>query len=459
MFAKTIKYFSGLRRIEFIYMFKLSALLFIFFFSNSMLNNIKETMIDTTDGGGIELVPYLKGVFLPITTISFLYFYNLMSKFFSTTVVFCIIFSFFILYYTFYGLYPPFPQISSGNLIIADGKFVNAILMILNIYRQSIFYVISDLWENITISFILIQFFNRYITNRMSKYVYPILFFFGNLALIISSITIDLIHNYFNNWFLSFSYILYIIVFFITLAFFICIKLDPKDNFLFLKEKKIIISKFRISKNSIIIFILVFSYASLLPITDIIWKKNLSLALGDNPIKYSSFIAMATKYTGVVLMIMGLVLKPLLLKLRWKQLALLTPLSYIFLFIPIFLLIELDKLHIFKEFKYIYIIASYIGAFQASIFYSLKYMIDSVIKNMIVLEKNGTNHIYSKLYVEIVNYKFGKTFSAWLMIVLFSLCQTIDLQDIYPYIFIYIIFILFIWICTIYYSNGNPPKK
>jgi ATP/ADP translocase len=143
MIVHTEKYIRALREIKFTHIFKWPWLLFIFVLSNSMLSNIKDTLIDTMNGGGIELVPYLKGVFLPIVTILFFAIYKLLSKYFSISTSFYIIYMAFLFYFIFCSLYPPFPQTLSDNSIAVDGKFINAILIIINRYEQTTFYVLA----------------------------------------------------------------------------------------------------------------------------------------------------------------------------------------------------------------------------------------------------------------------------------------------------------------------------
>jgi ATP/ADP translocase len=305
---------------------------------------------------------------------------------------------------------------------------------------------------------IFIKFFNVSIQNNAQKHIYSILLFFGNLALITSGTTIELVNASFNDWSLAVSYMLYIIIALTTVGLFFCTKLHPAKISFFLEEKKSTYGGPNINRLSICIFILVFSYAALLPITDILWKKNLSLCFKGDPAKYSSFIAMATKYTGISLMILSIFLKPFFLRMRWKQLALLTPITYITLFIPIFLLIEIDNLHVFSAFKDLYLMTSYLGAFQASIFYSLKYIVVAVVKSMSTLKLKKTPHVRSKLFIDIINYKFGNAFSAWVIIFLFSMCKTMELQNIYPYLFLYIIFLLAMWIWTICYLEKHYQK-
>ena len=155
-------YLFPIKKDEVLFTIKSSILLFFSILNNSIVSNIKETLIDTTKGGGVELVPYLKGFFVPISTILFFAFYKMLIKFFSRNYVFYIIYLLFLFYFIVFAFY--FHRHSSQelppNFMVLDGSFLNVLSSIHNIIDISIFFVVAELWGNITISLLFWQFIN-----------------------------------------------------------------------------------------------------------------------------------------------------------------------------------------------------------------------------------------------------------------------------------------------------------
>ena len=261
------------------------------------------------------------------------------------------------------------------------------------------------------------------------------------------------------DWQLSVSYMLYIVIFFSFICVALYKNLNNKNSYNFLVKDKKNDVKVKSENYTFLIFSLVFSYAALLPITDIIWKKNLSILLEEDAIKYSSFIAMVTKYTGILVVFFTFFFKQLVLKLRWKTLAFVTPISYLLLFSPVFIIVLLDSLDFLNTSGNVYYIISYVGAFQFSIFHSLKYMIFDTVKEMAILKINKKNRAQAKELIDIIGFRFGKAFGSWLIIILFSIFHTMELRAIYPYIFLSILLICGLWIFSTFLLAKRYEKR
>lgn len=250
----------------------------------------------------------------------------------------------------------------------------------------------------------------------------------------------------FNEWYMSVYCMLYIVLFVSILCIAIYKNINKEEKFEFLIRERGKDIEVKTTLYTFLIFVCVFSYAALLPITDIIWKKNLSILCEEDPIKYSSFIATVTKYTGISIIFFIMVFKPLVLKLRWKHLALVTPISYLLLFSPVFMVIFLDSLTFLNIHTNVYYIISYVGAFQVSIFHSLKYTVFDTVKEMAILKINKRNQAQAKSFIDIIGFRFGNAFGGWLVIILFSIFHTLELREIYPYLFLAILLISMLWV-------------
>ena len=171
MIEKIKNYLYPIKNTEMVFIIKTSLLLFFSIFNNSIVRNIQETLIDTTEGGGVELIPYLKGVFVPISTILFFALYKTLIKFFSRDYIFYIIYLIFLMYFFLFTfcIHHTFFLENPSNFIVFDGSFLSVLFSIMNIIDVASFFVVAELWGNVTISLFFWQFINSSIKKKTLK--------------------------------------------------------------------------------------------------------------------------------------------------------------------------------------------------------------------------------------------------------------------------------------------------
>ena len=353
-FGKIRSFFWPVYRFELKKIVPMFFMFFLFNFIYYLLKDIKEPLMVTAAGSGVEAIPFLKmwGV-LPLAFL-FMFIYSKLSKRLSKQKLFYCIISTFVTFFAVFVfvLYPlkdflhPNDFADKLQTILPSG-FKGLIAIIRN-WTFALFYSMSELWGSVAISFLFWGFSNDITSVKESKRFYALFGLGSSLAMLCSGPTIiyfskvrDNLPSGVDPWGVSLFYLISIIIvagILIMASFFWINKYLLTDERFYPEEDQKIRKKekpkmcFKEAFSYLIkdrylqlIALLVVGYTTCITFAEIVWKSQLKIMF-PTPNQYSAFRGYFTSVTSVLSVIMLFVGGAIVRKFGWKKAALLTPL-------------------------------------------------------------------------------------------------------------------------------------
>lgn len=344
------------------------VLLFLLCISYSVLRNLKDTIILTAKNSGAEVIPFLKVWGILPGAIAATWVYTRLARVFSKEVVFYVIISGFLLFFTLFTfvLHPHSETLhldTLGNWLTAHlpSGFKGLIGMIRN-WTFTSFYVISELWATVMLTVLFWGFANDVTEVSQAKRTYGILNIGSNVAPILGGSVGILCGSFLSKssgvedlWkqTLTSTTIALLVLGIASMGLFywinrkIVIKAEPIQGGSVLKKGKVKLSiresirYISRSKYLLYIAIIVLGYNISINVTDILWKEQLKRFF-QNPNEMLTHMNMITVGTGTVATICGCLFSIMVSRLGWTFTAILTPVVmsvmaigfFIFLFCP-----------------------------------------------------------------------------------------------------------------------------
>lgn len=334
-----VKEFTGLRAILWpIHSFELKkflpmALMMMgILFNYSVMRGTKDALVVTSMGA--EAIPTLKLWFVLPAALIFMIIYSKLSNAFSKNAVFYIVTSFFLAYFALFAmlLYPCRDSLTPNFLASIESTFLKNLLVPIQGWVYSSFYVMAELWGSVMISLMFWRFANDVTSIAQSKRFYAMFGFVANGALIVSGGVLKSVKDVTMVTAIAFAVGAIIIGIYYWLNNYVLtdpryfnadeIKKPKKKAKLSLGESfKVILT----SKYLGFIAMLVICYGISINLVEVTWKDQLKMLFPDKA-DYSAFMGGLQIWTGAATILFMLIGANILRRCSWFTAAMLTPL-------------------------------------------------------------------------------------------------------------------------------------
>jgi len=458
-------------------------LFFFILFTYTILRDTKDALIVTAQGGGAEVIPFLKfwGV-LPCAVIFMLVYTKLSNKlskpklFYTSILPFIIFFGLFatVLYPARDYLHPNAFCDKLQTILPAGAK---GFIAIIRNCTYSAFYVFGELWGSISLSALYWGFANDITKVSESKRFYALFGLFANFSLIASGWLVrwasSIRHTLapgVDPWQVSLNYLMGVVVLsgLIILGIYWWINryvltdprfYSPEERATKKKEKPKLSLKESFgyllrSRYLGCIAIIVVSYGISINLIEVTWKSQLKLAYPD-PNAYNMFMGRFSQITGgVTIFMMLFVGGNLIRRLGWGKAALVTPVVLLITGAGFFgFVIFKDQLSGLVAYLGTtpLMVAVIFGAGQNILSKSSKYSLFDPTKEMAYIPLDQEQKVKGKFLVDVPIARSGKATSSLLQQGLIIILGSIG--AIIPYVGVILLAIIVLWITAVYALN------
>ena len=452
----------------------LALLMFCILFNYTILRDTKDALINTAKGAGPEAIPYIKGIFVVLSAITFVILYSKLANifspqklFYSITAVFLIFFFFFsfVLYPNVEYLHPSMERVRRLQEEMPNLKFL---ISVWAVWTYTIFYLFAELWGSVVISLLFWQFASDVVKSDEAKRFYPLFGIMSNFALILSGWSIKQfaalgLKSPTDPWGLSLKYLASAITLFgiLMMIFYRISNMNiSKEE----KEEKLKKSKPKLSmKDSIryllkspylgLIAILVFSYGFSINIIEIVWKKQLAIRYAGDQCGYVAFMGGFSQYTGLSVVLLIILTKGIINKFGWLVGAIITPLMLFITGVFFVSFVLFSETQVVNEMLMGFgtssiIAASYIGAVQNIMAKGFKYSLFDPTKEMAYIPLDQELKTKGKAAVDVIGARLGKAAGSYIWMSLFAIVGG-DIMLAAPYAIFLVAIVVGIWIFSV----------
>lgn len=420
----------------------------------------KDTFILSAELSSANTLSFLKAYFVfPSSLLYMLFFYYINTKFSKKNVFLISIAPFFLFFFVFFMFCLPYSSsihmsVNSIKYYQSCYPYIKNLIPAIAYWSFSLYYVFSELWGTVIITFLFWGMANYAVTPDESKRFYAYFASYSYVGLIfaakIQSYLYSLSHQYQKGsqeyikvLFMNFYFVIVPIILFVLLHLFLHQKVlkiedeDSKEKVFIKKSKPSFSSGLKIilqSKYLGYIALLVIAYGLTSNLLEITWKELVRQELKG--VESAIGIYMSDFYftTGVCTICLGLVNKYIINNFGWKVSSLFMP---IFLLLSSFCFFSLVVFHsCFAAFFAVsgYSMALHIGFIQDIMAKGCKYgMFDPNIQ-MVYIPLEDDLKIKGKAAIDIVGARAGKSFASILesnLSVLFKGADQIALSPIF----------------------------
>ncbi|KJV52662.1 TLC ATP/ADP transporter family protein [Orientia tsutsugamushi str. Gilliam] len=345
----------------------------------------------------------------------------------------------------------------------------------------SLFYIISELWPNAVFALLYWQFVNMVTTVEQSRRFYVLFSLFGQTGLYISGTLISFLPSMSNYFITHYDLQCSKTTVYIQIVISIVLLLGSLSMLIFAILNAYIIKiddvsfKFKSSKMSILdgiktalesryirlIITLLICYGIAINLVEAPWKYK-AATLYQTPEEYNAFVGSYLSYTGICTILFVLVGSNIVRYFGWKTAAMITPIMLFstgtIFFItssfntsfPLFELIcpAIDPLSI----------AITTGATLNILTKSSKYTFFDSTKEMAYVPLDNELKSKGKATADVMGIKLGKSASALIQSLTFTLIPTATYQSITPYLMFIFIIICIVWMWVIRELNKEYLK-
>ncbi|MFQ5728897.1 MAG: Npt1/Npt2 family nucleotide transporter [Waddliaceae bacterium] len=458
-------------------------LFFFVFFNYNVLRIMKDTLVVTAKSSGAEVIPYIKTyVMLPAAFLMTFVFTRLANRF-SREVVFYVMISSFLIYFFLFAffLYPNHELIHPNELADSLQASLPAgfkgLIAVFRNWTFTLFFVISELWQNIVLFVLVWGFANQVTRLNEAKRFYGLFGFGANFSGIFAGlISVYLCQGGYNSrlpfgrtdWEQTLIILVSLVIFSGILSMLLIRWMyknvlsdsryyDYKDA----QEDKAVRGKLSIresfsyilnSKYLIYITLLVVFYNIVNNLTDIVWKNQLN-ELYPNPRDFSLYAYKVSTVIGIVATFSALIVSGnALRKCGWTFTAMITPCILIVMAIGFF------GLFFFKEHLSMFVMSLFgttplalvvfVGAFQNVLNRGAKYTVFDATKEMAFVTLPGEWKLKGNSVIDGVSNRFGEFGACSLQTVLLGMFATLPASA--PYIATILFFVFAGWIVTVW---------
>lgn len=452
----------------------ITMLMFCILFIQNIMRAQKDSIVNTMVG--TEIIAFLKfaGV-MPGAILMAVLYVKLITNL-KAQKVFYIMISGFLLFYLLFAVWilPNHETLhisteTTQGLIEAYPNF-KWFILIFSKWSFSIFYVVAELWPNAAFSLLFWQFTNSVTNVDQSTRFYPLFSVFGQTGLVIAGIFLENIasistcfmgsfglHN--NIEIASVQITIYLAVIFgiTSLVIFwylnnrllkgVTFELSSKKHKMSLRESFLMVAHSRYIR---LVAILLLCYGVTINLVEGPWKNTASTLYPTTP-EYSAFVGGYLKYTGILTILFAIVCSNVVRYIGWMAAAIITP---IMMFVSGMFFFGISNFYIIFEMIGVGIanpvtLAVSIGAIQNILTKSAKYTLFDSTKEMSYVPLNDELKTKGKAAVDVIGIKLGKSISAFIQLLIFTLVPTATYASISIYLMGLFGVICIIWIWAV----------
>jgi AAA family ATP:ADP antiporter len=438
-------------------------------FNYSVMRGTKDALVVTNMGA--ETIPTLKLWFVLPAAVLFMIVYSKLSNVFSKNTVFYIVASFFLAYFMLFAtiLYPCRETLTPDLVAGVDSTFWKSLLVPVQGWIYSSFYVMAELWGSIMVSLMFWRFANDVTSLTQSKRFYAMFGFVANGALIVSGGVLKSVKDVTVVTLIAFSICLIIIGIYYWLNNYVLT--DPKyfnPDEVKKPKKKVKLSlgeSFKViitSKYLGFIALLVICYGISINLVEVTWKDQVKL-LCPTKEEFSAFMGGLQIWTGAATILFMLIGANILRRCTWFTAAMLTPLMVFVTGLIFFGFIifkdELTPMISSMGGLTVLGVIAYVGLAQNVLAKGVKYSLFDSTKEMSYIPLDDELKSKGKAAVDVVGGRLGKSGGALINFALlnvFFIGST--LASLAPIISVIFIVILALWFFAVHGLNKEFLK-
>lgn len=438
-------------------------------FNYSVLRGTKDSLVVTNMGA--EAIPTLKLWFVLPAAVLFMIVYSKLSNVFSKNGVFYIVVSFFLAYFSLFAvvLYPCYEALTPNLVDNVSSDFVKSLLVPIQGWVFSSFYVMAELWGSAMISLMFWRFANDVTSLKQSKRFYAMFGFVANGALIVSGGVLKTVKNVSLVSGIAVAICVLIIGIYYWLNNYVLT--DPRyfnPDEIKKPKKKVKLSLgeslkyIMTSKYLGYIVLLVVCYGISINLVEVMWKDQVKI-LCPTPAQFSGFMGGLQIWTGAATIFFMLVGANILRRCTWFTAAMITPLMVFITGLIFFGCI------IFKDAMgpvvasccslTVLEVIAYVGLAQNVLAKGVKYSLFDSTKEMSYIPLDDELKSKGKAAVDVIGGRAGKSGGAAINFLLLNVIFIgSKLAELAPVIAGIFIVIMLIWFFAVHGLNGEFLK-
>lgn len=432
-------------------------------FNYSVMRGTKDALVVTSMGA--DAIPTLKLWFVLPAALIFMIIYSKLSNVFSKNAVFYIVTSFFLAYFVLFAtiLYPCNDALTPNFLSSIESEFWKSLLVPVQGWVYSSFYVMAELWGSVMISLMFWRFANDVTSLKQSKRFYAMFGFVANGALIVSGGVLKAVKDVTTVTAIAFTVGLAIVGIYYWLNNYVLT--DPKyfnPDEVKKPKKKVKLSlgeSFKViltSKYLGLIAMLVIAYGISINLVEVTWKEQVGLLYPDKA-DFKAFMGGLQIWTGAATILFMLIGANILRRCSWFTAAMLTP-AMVFITGLIFFgfIIFKDQLTPLVSSYGLTVLGviAYVGLAQNVLAKGVKYSLFDSTKEMSYIPLDDELKSKGKAAVDVVGGRLGKSGGAAINFVLLKLMFIgSTLSSLAPIVAGIFIVIMICWFFAVYGLN------
>ena len=451
-----------------------TALMFCILFNQNIIRALKDGIVITNIG--TETITFLK--FWGVLPASFLMatLYVILVNRINGRKVFYIILGSFLVFFAFFAflIFPNQELVHMSpeysNELIARYPHFKWFIAICGHWGFSLFYIIAELWPTTMFSLLFWQFVNNITSIDQSKRFYPLFGLFGQTGLYFAGTflgTLPALSVYLKSAFdltqstsvISVQFSLSLVICFGVLSLLIFRRLSnkiPSQNLTFKSKsntnKLSAMDSLKLLFNSKyirLITILLFCYGASINLVEGPWK-SIAEKIYPNTADYLAFVGGYLKYTGIFVILFTVIGSNVVRYVGWLSAAIATPLMVLITGLSFFVISNFDVATAMMASYFVFsdplMIALIAGAVQNVLSKSTKYTLFDATKEMAYVPLDPEIKTKGKAAADLIGTKFGKSSSAFLQSMIFSLFPTLTYASLSSALMIVFLLLSIVWI-------------
>lgn len=459
---------------------------FFIIFVYNILRNTKDALV--VHEGGAAVLPFLKGYIVFPASILFVVVYAKLVDTLNKKQVFMSVTAFFMAFFGIFGfiIFPNkaffHPSQESIEALRASVPFLEHFLSIFRTWSFSAFYVMAELWGSVMNSLLFWQFANEITKTSEAKRFYAMFILISNFSLIFAGGSIKLFSSSDSTadaiYFISASVLISsaIVIFLYNVVGRVVAKEKAEEEAAAAaahkkpKKKKVKLSASESlkllfsSKYLLMITLLVLSYGIAINLIELLWKNQLRHAFHSIN-EYNSFMGNLSIGTGIATILIVLASKSVVSRFGWFWGAIATPLTIlitgVFFFAFVFFGEFFEPLVAMAGLSAL-MMSVWIGTIQNILSKSIKYGLFDPTKEMAYIPLDEDLKAKGKAAIDVIGGRLGKASGGYISSALLIFAPFIGIESsvsgISPFLSIFLLSIIAIWIYAVVVLNGLYSK-
>ncbi|MDP1975655.1 MAG: Npt1/Npt2 family nucleotide transporter [Alphaproteobacteria bacterium] len=464
----------------------LAIIMMLILFNFYILHNTKDAIIIASEHSGAEVLNFIKiyGV-LPIAFI-FFFAYTYLSNLFRMKTIFYSILAFFAIFFLVFAflIYPNREFLHPNPDLIEQLKLANPrfqwFFPLYGYWTYTLFYIIADLWGSIVVAYLFWQFANQITRIDEAPRFYPMFNLIGAGGILMAGF----IGSYYSQifdveltkedaWGVSLKYLLSF--FAVSCALIVLLHMwihrnimtDPqyydayqreRDG----KEQDVHLSFFEslkyifTSRYILLILLITIGYQISINLMEVSWKAQIK-ELNPSNIEFSKYMGNFTIKYAFISIIITIISTNIVRKTPWLIGALVTPfilgITGLFFFLALLLPETLDPMLVYFGASSL-VFTVWMGSTQSVLTKTTKNCLFNATREMVYIPLDDELKVKGKAAVDVIAERLGKSGGAVIQQVL--LIMTAGAQkDILPYLCVIVVIMMVLWVGSIFNLNKH----